>query len=104
MPQSASLPLNGSNSPALALNKTTPEFAATNGIASDSEPSPATPDAALAAFKLQGIFYGASRASAMINGVAVSRNDEVSGAKVLAIERQAVWLLFQGRTNILKLH
>jgi hypothetical protein len=56
------------------------------------------------ALKLQGIFYRSSRASALINGQTLFVGDEIGGATLVAIERQAVRLLHNGRTNVLKLH
>ena len=64
---------------------------------------PALPEPAPSSLKLQGIFYGASRASALINGQTLFLGDEIDGAKVLSIERHAVRLFLGGKTNVLKL-
>jgi hypothetical protein len=65
-------------------------------------PSPALDQAA--PFRLQGIFYRSSQASAVINGQTLFVGDEIDGAKLLAIERQSVRLRHNGQTNVLKLH
>ena len=65
-------------------------------------PQPITSEAA-ATFRLQGIFYRMSHASALINGQTVFVGDELEGAKVVAIERQVVRLAVAGKTNVLRL-
>jgi hypothetical protein len=55
-------------------------------------------------FKLQGIFYRASQASALINGQTLFVGDEIGGARLVRIERRAVHLLQKGQTNVLTLH
>jgi hypothetical protein len=61
-------------------------------------------DTALANLKLQGIFYRSLRASALINGRTLFIGDDIDGATVTAIERQAVQVQFNGRTHSLKLN
>lgn len=53
------------------------------------------------ALKLQGIFYRLARPSASINGKTVWLGDTVEGAKVIRIERQAVYLEIRGQHKIL---
>jgi hypothetical protein len=60
-------------------------------------------EAPLTFFKLQGIFFRMTNASALINGETLFAGDEIEGAKLVAIERHAVHLLSAGRTNILRL-
>jgi hypothetical protein len=54
--------------------------------------------------KLQGIFYRANRASALINGQTLFVGDEIEGVRLVAVERQSVRLVQNGRTNVMKLH
>jgi hypothetical protein len=72
-------------------------------ISSDEAPPPPAPVEPLDRFKLQGIFYRSSRASALINGQTLFLGDEIDGAKLVAIERHAVRLSQRGQTNLLKL-
>jgi MSHA biogenesis protein MshK len=66
-------------------------------------PSAATDAKGARQFKLQGIFYRAANASALIDGQTLFVGDEIEGARVVAIERQAVRLLQNGKTIVLKL-
>ncbi len=54
-------------------------------------------------FKLQGIFYRFSKASALIDGQTLFVGDEIGGAKVVLIERHSVRLVRDGRPIVLKL-
>ena len=62
------------------------------------------PDTPLPELKLQGIFFRAVKSSALINGQTVFLGDDVEGAKVVAIERQVVRVLWANKTNVLRLH
>jgi len=64
---------------------------------------PVGPDVLASTYRLQGIFYRISKASALINGQTLFVNDEIEGAKLLAIERQSVRLLVNGRSVVLRL-
>lgn len=61
-------------------------------------PKPAFPE-----LKLQGIFYLASRPSALISGKTVFRGDTVQGAKVVSIEKLSVTLEFAGENKVLSM-
>ncbi|MHC1764063.1 MAG: hypothetical protein AB9869_07135 [Verrucomicrobiia bacterium] len=63
-----------------------------------SESVPVAPE-----FKLQGIFYRISKASALIDGRTLFVGDEIDGAKVVLIERHSVRLVRDGRSIVLKL-
>lgn len=54
-------------------------------------------------FKLQGIFYRISKASALIDGRTLFVGDEIGGAKLVLIERHSVRLVRDGRPIVLKL-
>ena len=84
--------------PLLASPVQTPE------IRADQAASPPAPTESGTNFKLQGIFYRSSQASALINGKTLFVGDEIDGATLVTIERQAVRLVQSGRTNVLKLH
>ena len=60
-------------------------------------------EATLSELKLQGIFYRAANASALIDGQTVFVGDEIEGAKVTAIDRRSVKLERKGRPIVLKL-
>lgn len=62
------------------------------------EEAPGVPE-----FKLQGIFYRPSNASALIDGHTLFVGDEIDGAKLVLIERQSVRLVKGGRPIVLKL-
>ena len=53
--------------------------------------------------KLQGIFYSANNASAIINGKMVKVGDEVDGVKVVAITQQAVRVESGGQARELRM-
>jgi hypothetical protein len=53
--------------------------------------------------KLQGIFYSAKNASAIINGKTVKVGDEVDGMKVVAITQQAVRVESGGQARELRM-
>jgi hypothetical protein len=53
--------------------------------------------------KLQGIFYSANNASAIINGKTVKVGDEVDGLKVVAITQQAVRVEIAGQARELRM-
>jgi hypothetical protein len=53
--------------------------------------------------KLQGIFYRLSNPTALINGKTVAVGDQVSDARVIRIEREAVTLERDGKTEKLTL-
>lgn len=55
------------------------------------------------AFRLQGIFYRAANPSAVVNAKTVYVGDQVSGARVKAIDRQSVILEQDGQTQVLTL-
>jgi hypothetical protein len=63
---------------------------------------PATP-VDLSAFKVQGVFCRAAKASALINGQTVFLGEEIDGATVVGIEAHGVRLLANGRTNFVRL-
>jgi hypothetical protein len=85
----ANAPTSGGQIPELAKNNAALEPVSSEQLASQ--------------FKLQGIFYRTSKASAVINGQTLFAGDEIDGAKVVSIERSGVRLLMSGRTNLLKL-
>lgn len=62
------------------------------------EQAPAPPS-----FKLQAIFYRLNNPTAVINGKTVRQGESVSGAKVLAIQRNAVELDLNGHRQTLSL-
>lgn len=93
-PTSETAPLNSPTaSPAVAN-------AASGKPASDPLPAVTEP-VEWPALKLQGIFYRLSRPSASINGKTVFIGDSVGGAKVVRIERQAVYLEMRGQHKTL---
>lgn len=55
------------------------------------------------ALRLQGIFYRATRASAVINSETLFVGDTIAGARVKAIDRGAVTLEQNGQTQVLTL-
>jgi hypothetical protein len=72
-----------------------------------SAPVPVKTPAAPLAFsdlKLQGIFYAAKDASAIVSGVMVHENERVAGAEVVQITPATVVLEYKGqrRTLVLK--
>jgi hypothetical protein len=87
-----------SNSIGVAATPAAIPFSATN------LPLPAVEEPAPANLHLQGIFYRTAKASTFINGQTLFVGDEIEGAKVLAIERQSVRLLVNGKNIVLKLH
>lgn len=66
-------------------------------------PPPPPPKPAFPELKLQGIFYLASRPSALISGKTVFLGDTVRGAKVVNIEKLNVTLEFAGENKVLSL-
>ena len=88
--------------PTLVVRARTPSTATTTTSA-----APLTVKAAPVAFadlKLQGIFYAAKDASAIVSGVMVHENERVSGAEVIQITPATVVLEYKGqrRTLVLK--
>ena len=57
----------------------------------------------VSALKLQGIFFGHSRPSAIINGKTVYVGDILDKARIVAIQPKSVTVEMGGETNILKL-
>ena len=68
--------------------------------------APATPPPSAPVFpalKLQGIFYLPSNPSVMINGRTLYVNEEVEKAKVLAITKTSVTVVWAGQTNVMSM-
>lgn len=81
----------------------TADNSATNSSPTTNAVVAATPPAGPEPLKLQGIFYRLSNPTALINGKTVAVGDQVSGARVLRIEREAVTLERDGKTEKLTL-
>lgn len=76
---------------------------ATNPPVPAPVPAPAPPPSPFADLKLQSIIFREGKPSAVINGDMVSVGDKIRGARVLAIEPQAVTVQRGGETNELRL-
>ncbi len=100
-PNSSTLPSAGAD-PAHTMAVAAPAVPAIVPV--QTSPSPAVRPEPEREFKLQGIFYRASQASALINGQTLFVGDEIGGARLVRIERRAVHLLQDGQTNVLTLH
>lgn len=83
--------------------QTAPAVPATAVVTKEPAPPSAPPKPQFPDLKLQGIFYLASRPSALISGRTVFKGDKVQGAKVVGIERLSVTLEFEGETKVLSL-
>lgn len=86
-----------------ALNEQTLSTNATPVAAAVDAPTSAADEAVLSTLKLQGIFYRAARPSALINGQALFIGDQIGGAKLIAVDRQSVRVLLNGRTNVVSM-
>jgi hypothetical protein len=74
----------------------TASIAPTNALAVEAKP-------VFPSVRLQGIFFQASRPSALINAKTVFIGDKVATAKVTAITRDSVTLQWNGETKVLTL-
>jgi hypothetical protein len=93
--------------PAAATTATAPSPAAEPTVVSTNVPEPApkvvfTEPERPTVLRLQSIIYG-SRPSAMIGGKFLSVGDTIQGHKVIAIDRDTVTLVGEGKTNVLSL-
>jgi HD-like signal output (HDOD) protein len=93
-----------SSSSGSILSPTLQVHARTSGPTT-AQPVPAKPVAPLtfADLKLQGIFYSAKDASAIVSGVMVHENERVAGAEVVQITPASVVLEYKGQRRTLNL-
>ena len=92
--------------PVVPTETKSPTFPPPVSPSTNSTPTVSEKTAAKAVFpemKLQGIFYRATKPSALINGRTLFTNEKVEGVKVIAIERLSVTLEFEGERKVLSL-
>jgi hypothetical protein len=83
-----------------------PAAAQFSAAPNNASPPPAAdpvpgPKASFPALKLQGIFFRLVNPTVLINGRTLRMGDRIAEAKIVAIKRQSVTLVFEGQTNVL---
>src|SRR5215471_15193374 len=100
------LPASENNPPASepadsqSVREPSPETVSPAVVTITATPTVAPKEIAKPAFRLNGIFYVASKPSAVVNGKTVFVGEQVNGAKVVSISRDSVTLDMNGELKI----
>jgi hypothetical protein len=66
-------------------------------LTQQDNPNPVAPEVSLPELRIQGVFWGADFPQAIINDKVVKVGDEVSGAQIVSIDKDAITVFFVNR-------